>query len=685
VITESSERCLVLAPTGRDASLIVSLLSELEVACHICGEVSQVAEQLQQGAGLAILAEEALRSVHLHPLARWLRHQQAWSDLPIILLTHRGGISAQEPELVQFTNLLGNVSFLERPFHPETLASMVRAAARSRHRQYEARARHQEIIEREHQLQTALKAGRLGSWSLDVQTLQLTTSDTSREQFGRSAGEAFTYGDLLASVHPEDQQDRDLAFSRAIASGDDYISVFRHIWPDGSVHWMDVRARALTNGAGIVTRLVGVSQDITARKTAELERERLLQELAAERTALSNLTRTLEERVNERTVRLLAETTMREKAQVQLLQVQKMESVGQLTGGIAHDFNNLLMAIMGSLEILRKRLPPDPGMRRLVDNAMQGASRGTSLTQRMLAFARQQELRTTSVDLGALVQGMQDLLHRSIGPHIHLRVQVKPDLPLAEADAHQVEMAILNLAINARDAMPDGGAITVDVEEEHVNHADQKLRTGHYLRIRVADTGCGMDAATMTKAIEPFFSTKPAGKGTGLGLSMTHGLAIQLGGALSIESEVGNGTAVTLWLPIAKVAAASELEHATPTSPATHHAKVLVVDDDPLVAGSTVEMLEDLGHSVTEAHSGKHALQLLDEGRPIDLMVTDQAMPGMTGLQLADIVQQKRPGLPILLVSGYAELSTDQLSRWPRLAKPYQQAQLQAAIDSLLE
>ena len=683
---ECSVRSLVLAPTGRDATLIVSLLRELGLVGDICGSVQDLAQQMRQGAALAILADEALLSSDLRPIFDFLQGQEPWSDLPVVLLTHRGGIATGDPELRQFADLLGNVSFLERPFHPATLASMVRAAMRNRHRQYQARAQNEEILEREDQLQTALKAGRLGSWTLEVGSRQLQTSETSRKHFGRAVGTRFSYDDLLAAIHPEDRDARELALSRAITTGDDFISEFRNIWPDGSVHWMDVRARALTDDAGSVIRLAGVSSDITARKNAELERERLVGELAAERTALSNLTRTLEERVEQRTAELRTETAMREKAQLQLLQSQKMESVGQLTGGIAHDFNNLLMAIMGSLEILRKRLPPDPGLKRLVDGAMQGATRGASLTQRMLAFARRQDLKTTSVDLHSLVTGMQELLHRSIGPQIELRVRVKPNLPAAEVDAHQVELAILNLAINARDAMPDGGSIAIDVEDEVVSEVGhgQRLTPGRYLRVRVADTGTGMDDVTLAKAIEPFFSTKPAGKGTGLGLSMTHGLAMQLGGAFGLSSEIGKGTVATLWLPVA-AAAAQSFKPAAVRQSANLSAKILIVDDDPLVARSTVQMLEDLGHSVTEAHSARRALELLESGQAVDVLVTDQAMPGMTGVELAAVVQEKRPGLPILLVTGYADLPASKLSRWPRLAKPFQQAQLQAAIDVLLK
>jgi signal transduction histidine kinase/CheY-like chemotaxis protein len=434
---------------------------------------------------------------------------------------------------------------------------------------------------------------------------------------------------------------------------------------------------------GQVASLVGVSSDITARKNSELERERLLGELAVERTALSNLTRTLEQRVAERTGELMKEVAAREKAQEQLLQSQKMESVGQLTGGIAHDFNNLLMAVMGNLEILRKRLPSDPALRRLIDGAMQGARRGSSLTQRMLAFARQQDLRTVSADIGALVNGMQELLRRSLGPQIALHLHIDRDLPPAEVDPHQVELAVLNLAINARDAMPAGGVIDIRIDQEDVAGVGP-LRPGTYIRIRIADTGTGMDAATLSKAIEPFFSTKPLGKGTGLGLSMTHGLAVQLGGHLDLVSELGAGTVATLWLPKA-TKPPEEMEIVAAPSCASRMATILVVDDDPLIAMSTVDMLEDLGHTVIEANSGKRALEIIDAGQSIDLMMTDQAMPGMTGIQLAEIVRTKRPHLPVLLASGYTDLPASKLANLPRLSKPYQQSQLQAEIEKLLD
>ena len=688
---ECSVRALILAPTGRDARLLATLLNEVGVVGDVCNDVSALAAEMRKGAALAIVADEALRGADVQPISKFMSNQGTWSDLPVILLTHRGGSPDRDPELTRIAQLLGNVNFLERPFQMATLASMVRAAGRNRHRQYEARARHAEIVEREQELQTAMTAGRLGSWALHTEGLgtakpQLEMSRVSRGHFGRQTA-SLSYERLAAVVHREERGRWRAEIEHSLKEGGDFIGEFRNVWPDGSEHWVDMRARALKDARGDVVSLVGVSSDITERKVAELERERLMRELAMERTALAELTRTLEQRVAEATAQLRAEVVTREKTQSQLLQAQKMESVGQLTGGIAHDFNNLLMAIMGSLEILRKRTPDDAGIRRLIDGAMQAANRGASLTQRMLAFARQQELRTSSADMGELILGMQELLHRSIGPQIALRIEVAEHLPPAEVDAHQVELAVLNLVINARDAMPGGGKIDVRLDCEEVSESNlMQLKAGAYLRVRIIDSGVGMDAHTLGRAIEPFFSTKAAGKGTGLGLSMTHGLAKQLGGALSLSSELGKGTTVTLWLPAAHASTETAPASVAPVANVSMgvRAKILIVDDDPLVANSTVDMLLDLGHSVTEANSGERALTFLESDQPLDLLLTDQAMPGMTGVELAKLARRKRPGLPILLVTGYADLPASELAKLPRLSKPYQQADLQAAIEALL-
>ena len=626
-----SERAIILAQNGRDTQIAALILKEAGFPAEVRADIPGLCEELYRGAGLAIIANEAIDSADLRPLVMFLERQPSWSDFPIILLTRQGGGPERNPAAARLAEILGNVIFIERPFHPTTLASLVRTTIRGRRRQYEARARLEDLSEGEQRLQTAMKAGRLGSWALDVEGMVLNASKCCRAHFGRLPQDSFSYSDLHASVHPDDVARMQAALEHTLRTGDDYVIEYRNVWRDGAVRWVDVRARALRNTIGEVNQLIGVSSDITARKTSELEREGLLRELASERIALSDLTRTLEQRVQERTEELMVEVAAREKAQEQLLQSQKMESVGQLTGGVAHDFNNLLTAVMGNLELLRKRLPDDPRAQRLIEGAIKGAERGSSLTQRMLAFARQQDLKTNSADMTSLLAGMGDLLERTLGPRIALSLQTPAGLPPAQVDANQIELAILNLAINARDAMPDGGTLSISIDKKQVG-AEKNLLEGSYLRVQVSDTGLGMDAATLKKAVEPFFSTKPRGKGTGLGLSMVHGLAVQLGGLLELSSEVGKGTTATLWLPIAtKSLAVKEpaVLQVTPGRPAT----ILVVDDDPLIAMSAVDMLEDLGHTVIEANSAQRASEILEAGQAVDLMMTDQAMPGMTGVR----------------------------------------------------
>jgi PAS domain S-box-containing protein len=678
----SSERAVILAPKGRDASVAAALIREAGYHANICADLAALVQEIESGAGLAVIADEAIMTADLRGLVNWLNSQPSWSDFPIVLLTHQGGGPERNPDAARLGQLLGNVTFLERPFHPTTLVSIVGSAVRGRRRQYQSRAILENLTESEDLLQTALSAGRLGALELHLPGFELEASDTCKVYFGRRAGEAFTYRDLLDSVHPDDRARRHATLEQALNTGGDYSIEYRVIWPDGSQHWMDVRARAVRGADGSLKSLVGVCSDITARKTAEIERENLLEQLAAERTALAELTATLEQRVEQRTADLLKEVAAREKAQEQLRQAQKMETIGQLTGGVAHDFNNLLMAVMGNLDLLRKRLPDDPRLHRLVDGALQGAERGASLTQRLLAFARQQDLRAVPVDLSALVQGMGNLLERSLGPRVALRLDLPEGLPPARIDANQLELAILNLAINARDAMPDGGSIEIRVAKHQVQN-DAVLKPGTYLKLSVIDTGAGMTPDILKRAIEPFFSSKPLGKGTGLGLSMVHGLVVQLGGTLELSSAIGKGTTATMVLPIATSAPEAETPAAAPQQ-IKRSAIILFVDDDPLIAMSTTEMLEDLGHRVIGASSALHALDILKSEQPIDLMVTDHVMPGMTGIELAAATRQVRPSLPILLATGYAELPEGTQLDLPRLAKPYHQDQLRDQLDQLL-
>ncbi|WP_103875439.1 hybrid sensor histidine kinase/response regulator [Bosea lathyri] len=364
-----------------------------------------------------------------------------------------------------------------------------------------------------------------------------------------------------------------------------------------------------------------------------------------------------------------------------LYQSQKMESLGQLTGGIAHDFNNLLNAVVGSLELLRKQEKNERQLG-LIDNALAGATRGITLTQRMLAFARKQELKVRPVDIYELVGGMTDLLSRSLGPSIELETLFPVGLMPAFADAGQIELAILNLAVNARDAMPSGGKITISAKNELVpDRTQSRLVPGRYIRIAVADTGEGMDAETLAKASEPFFTTKGVGKGTGLGLSMVSGTAQQLGGRLELQSEPGKGTTAILWLPVSEPAATPvEVEEARITTRVpTTSLSILAVDDDALILMNTVALLEDLGHIVVEASSGREALQRL-EGQAFDLIITDHAMPQMTGGQLIAEVSKRWPGMPIILATGYADLPGGLPSGVTRIAKPFWQSDLQKGI-----
>lgn len=360
-----------------------------------------------------------------------------------------------------------------------------------------------------------------------------------------------------------------------------------------------------------------------------------------------------------------------------LFQAQKMQAIGQLSGGIAHDFNNLLTVILGNLEIVRKRVGDDPKVSRLLENATQGALRGVSLTQRMLAFARRQELKTEAVDIAKLVQGITGLLRSSLGPGIRIETRFPDDLEAVLADTNQLELAVLNLATNARDAMPEGGSVIIGAEPRVVIEQSQSsLAAGRYVCLSVTDTGEGMDDATLASATDPFFTTKGLGKGTGLGLSMVHGFIEQLGGRFILKSVKGQGTCAELWLPVAVDGMATKPLTPRPSTTSVPRLSVLVVDDDSLVRTSTSLLLEDLGHRVIGAASGAKALDLFDQGEVIDLMITDMAMPQMNGAQLAHAVRLLKPDLPIILATGYAERLEGFAAQLPRLSKPFNQINL---------
>lgn len=518
------------------------------------------------------------------------------------------------------------------------------------------------IGESEEKLRFAMEAAGQGDWELDIPSLTFMPSDQCKINFGRSPDDTFTYDQLVESVHPDDRPRMWKTVTATVETRGLYDIEYRCVRTDGSIGWVHITGRPTYAADGTPMSLLGVSSDISERKAAEI--------------ALKALNDTLEQRVEE----TIAE---RELAQSALRQSQKMEAMGQLTGGVAHDFNNLLTPIIGSLDLLNRRSTNTEREARLIDGALQSAERAKVLVQRLLAFARRQPLQSGAVDVAALVNGMVDLIESTSGAQFAVRTELAPDLPPALADANQLEMAILNLAVNARDAMPDGGMLTVSARlEDDCAAAGNGLVGSGWIRLSVSDNGIGMDADTARRAIEPFYSTKGIGKGTGLGLSMVHGLALQLGGTMTITSALGLGTRVDLWLPISTAAVATAAVSAAAAPEFVRNGRVLVVDDEPLVRMTTADMLQNLGYEAVEVPSAASAEHLLRAGERFEMVVTDHLMPDMTGAELADRIKSNWPDLKVLIVSGYADV--DGIAPdFARLTKPFREAELAQAISGL--
>ncbi len=515
----------------------------------------------------------------------------------------------------------------------------------------------------EERLRLAVENAEVGFWDVDLVSDQLIWPARTKAMFGIGPDTPVTLQDFYDGLHPEDLKATADAFAAAAdpkkrALYDvEYRTVGRE---DGIIRWIAAKGRGVFDDQGACIRVAGTVLEITARREAE--------------DALRDLNATLEARVE-------AAVREREEAQEALRHSQKMEAMGQLTGGVAHDFNNLLTPIVGSLDMLQRKGIGSEREQRLIAGAAQSAERAKTLVQRLLAFARRQPLQPVPVDIDNLVDGMAELLSSTIGPQIKVIVETPGDLPPAKADPNQLEMAILNLAVNARDAMPNGGTLRISTSKEAIRAAHRSgLERGDYLCLSVTDTGLGMDEATLKKAIEPFFSTKGIGKGTGLGLSMVHGLASQLGGAMTIQSDPGRGTNVELWLPQSSVSPQSVIAPAP-----IFHVKTgtaLLVDDEAVVRLSVADMLVDLGYDVVEADSAEAALSLVSEGQEFDLLVTDHLMPGICGTDLITRVQKMRPSTPALLVSGYAE-SEGLDSNLPRLTKPFRKDELAECLSRI--
>ena len=850
----SAQRAIVLAPLGRDAGIAAAMLGEAGIDATVAPDLPTLVAELRAGAGFALVTEEALRGADLHPLDAFLREQEEWSDFPFILLTQRGGGLERNPGAVRLLETLGNVTFLERPFHPTTMVSLARSALRARLRQYEARSRLETINASEAQFRAFAQAMANHVWTSPPTGGIDWFNQRTLDYTGASPAELADDGWML-TVHPDDRAHAAARWASSLATGADYEIEFRIRRADGEYRWHLVRAVPIRADDGRILRWIGTNTDIHEQKLSEAEslrdrnrlwmlsqdlmlvcdfdgvvtavnpsatrllgwseeemvgrnivdflhaddvattaaqmdllasgattlafenryarkqggyrllewtavpdagrvhavgrditeerslardRERIWtlspvvkvvasitgqvtavnpswtkllgwtaeetigrhiqefvapEDLPASREALSELATGVSVMETKRVFltkdggrRRLAWTTVPEggtfytfgrditaeteaaaalaETEAALRQSQKMEAVGQLTGGIAHDFNNLLQGITGSLEIIQRRLDAGrlDGVERFLAGATNAANRAAALTHRLLAFSRRQPLDPRPVDANPLIASMEDLLRRTLGEQIELDLVLAEDLGWTLCDHNQLENAILNLVINARDAMPDGGRLTIETANADLDAAakHRDLEPGQYVCISVTDTGTGMDADTIARAFEPFFTTKPLGQGTGLGLSMIYGFARQSEGYATIESEPGRGTSFHLWLPryFGAIDREEPEAHRPSAAPTDAAELVLVVEDEPVVRSLIVEVLTELGYRAIEASDGPEGLELLRSRERIDLLITDIGLPGLNGRQIADAGRELRPGLKILFMTGYAENAT---------------------------
>jgi PAS domain S-box-containing protein len=521
-------------------------------------------------------------------------------------------------------------------------------------REAEAALRVSESNARENvqRVQLALAAGAIiGTWIWDVPANRFAVDEAFAKAFGLDpelGRIGLSIEQVTQTVHPDDREGLLAAMNAALRRGGPYAHQYRTRRADGKYYWLEANGRVELAPDGKALSFPGVLLDIEARRTAEAERDRAT-------AALRALNETLEQRVAERTAELM-------RAEEQLRHSQKMEAVGQLTGGLAHDFNNLLAGISGSMELMQTRLAQGriSELDRFVTGAQGAVKRAAGLTQRLLAFSRRQTLDPKPTILNRLVSGMQDLITRSVGPTIEVETALAGGLWTTFVDVGQLENALLNLCINARDAMPHGGKLTIETGNRWMDEraAQQRgLTPGQYVSLCVSDTGTGMSPEIVERAFDPFFTTKPTGQGTGLGLSMVHGFAGQSGGTVRIYSELGKGTMICIYLPrhVGEAEVDDDvIETAAPRASGSE--TILVVDDEPLVRMVAVEILEELGYHILEADDGPSAMRILNSGQPIDLLVTDVGLPGgMNGRQLADAVRIRRPDLRVLFVTGYAE------------------------------
>ena len=641
-------RVLILAPVGRDAALTRSVLDRGGVESLVCSSLAELQRNLVEGAGAAVITEEALIGRVITGLVEWIERQPSWSDFPFIILLEPG--ASAEGGGVERDALLrtGNLTLLERPVATATLVSAVRAALRARRRQYEVNDALEALTVSERRYRTLAEALPQLVWT--------SRPDGQRDYFSRQWVEYTGIPEeqqlglawLDKVVHPDNRERVLERWIAAVGGLEQYDLELRIRRADGQHRWFKARATPVRDG-GRTVRWFGTCTDITdiveARETLTRRREQLERRVAERTRSLAA--------VNER---LAAEIAERQRTEEALRQSQKLEAVGQLTSGVAQDFNNLLTGILGNLELLERRLKSADSLRRL-RSARSAAERGARLTHQLLAFSRKQHLAPTALDLNRLISEASDMLFRTIGATVRIETVLTEGLWPALVDRTQIELVLLNLAINARDAMAEGGRLTIRTANVSRNDAPHDLPPGDYVLISVADSGEGMTEDVLSRAVEPFFTTKEIGKGSGLGLSMVHGVATQSGGGLRIDSRVGRGTTVSVFLPRARRLSAIARGREAPSAPVHEGATILVVDDDPDVRELAVSSLESLGYRLLAAESGPAALNVLTNADRVDLLLVDMAMPGMNGVEMIRRARERRPALRALLVTGYADVA----------------------------
>ncbi|WFU76405.1 ATP-binding protein [Bradyrhizobium sp. CB2312] len=826
-----SERALVLAPRGRDATLASVILREADLLADPCSSLLDLIPELNAGAAFVVVTEEALATADLRTLSTWLAEQEDWSDLPFVLLTTRGGGLERNPAARRFLDVLGNVTFLERPFHPTTLVSLARSALRSRRRQYEARARLQALRASEQGLRLVIESAadyaiittdperRVTSWSVGAEAI---FGWTAAEMRGRSADVIFTPVDrasgqpaaeasdarakgfapderwhqradgsqvfLRGSMRPlprddqghergfikiaRDETGRQFAETRRMALVElsdrirdiedpaelsyaaaeilgrtlrvsragygtidkaaetitikrdwnapgikslagvlhfrDYGSYIEDLKRGETVVFADAendpRTAATANALKTISAQSIVNMPVTeqggivallylnhasAREWAPAELDLIREVAERTRTAVErrraereirDLAASLEQRVTERTTELM-------RAEEALRHAQKMEAVGQLTGGVAHDFNNLLTIIKSSTDLLRRPGISEERRRRYVDAISATVDRASKLTGQLLAFARRQALKPHVFDTAERVQAIIDMLRTIVGSRIRIETEVAGKNCIVEADSSQFETALVNMAVNARDAMNGEGSLLIQIEELAARPvAHEQTGKDACVAISLTDTGSGIAAEKLTRVFEPFYTTKEVGKGTGLGLSQVYGFAKQSGGDVTVKSEVGRGTTFTLYLPRAERDGTSDDQAtlAAPSDGPLFHGRgrrVLVVEDNVDVGRSSTQILEDLGYETTLAANADEALKLLDEVNSFDIVFSDVIMPGMNGVDLGREIRRHHPGVPVVLTSGYSEvLAEDARHGFDLIQKPYAAEELSRVL-----